>query len=100
MPDEGGTGLPGGWPPQAPCNPEMRGTAREALCYNRNLQGGFLQSIFPCEDSGYSTESQETQFLVSLLLPGLSRLRTVNGAKQKQKGPGVGPHKRQREGKE
>lgn len=48
------------------------------------------------EDSGYSSESQETQFLVFLLLPGLSRLRTVNGTKQKQTGAGAGPHKRQR----
>ncbi|EPQ15942.1 hypothetical protein D623_10017586 [Myotis brandtii] len=62
--------------------------------------GFFLRSIFPREDLWYSSESQETQFLVSLLLPGLGRLQTVNGAKQKQTGPGVGPHKRQREGKE
>lgn len=74
------------------------GTARDALCYDRrNLQGFFLQSISPPwhhEDSGYSSESQETQFLVFLLL------RTVNGTKQKQTGAGVAPHKRQREGKE
>lgn len=52
------------------------------------------------EDSGYSSESQETQFLIFLLLPGLSHLRTVNRTKQKQTGTRVGPHKRQRENKE
>lgn len=38
------------------------------------------------EDSGYSSESPDTQFLVFLLPPGLSRLRTVSGTKQKQMG--------------
>lgn len=53
------------------------------------------------EESGCRSQSRGTQFLIFLLLPGLSRLRTVNGTKQKQeRGARAVPHKRQREGEE
>lgn len=44
-----------------------------------------------------AAQSWKTQFLVFLLHPDLSRLRTVNRIKRKQRGAGLGPHKRQRE---
>lgn len=91
------------WPLKVVCNPEIGGTVRKVLCQNRkNLQDIFPPKCLPWwshQQSG-AGQSWGTQFLIFLLLPGLSRLRTVNGTKQKQeRGQGV-PHKRQREGEE
>ena len=50
-----------------------------------------------------AAQSQEAQFLIFLLFPGLDRLRMVDGIKQKQReGPGcwVDPTNTRREGKE
>lgn len=89
---------------QVLCHPEIRENSQGgSVLRQEESSGGFSPKHLPPwhhEDSGYSSESQETQFLVFLLLPGLSRLRTVNGTKQKQTGAGAGPHKCQREGKE
>lgn len=59
MPDEGGTGLPGGWwLPQAPCNPQVRGNSQGSSALRQEESWGvFLRSIFPREDSGYSSVS-------------------------------------------
>lgn len=62
----------------------------------------FLPSVFlsGAARSQGAAQSWETQFLIFLLLPGLSCLQTGNGIKQKQRGRAGTPQTPKREGKE